>query len=130
MFEFIKEEQLKEIAKAILNNQNYTFNQNGLDIQAESSDNGFSIQMSYSEPTEDLIKKERDEFQDWLKGLDDDLFLGVCESMGDVSSVSNCLNSDDLESVRSGIIKFKNYYVSYVQNKIDYYKKCLHNLPR
>ena len=126
----INEEQLKEIAKAILNNQDYSFNEDGLNIQAKSSDNGFQIQMSYSEPKEDLTKKEKEDFETWVKTIDDEIFTGVCEYIGgeEITKISNCLNSSNLESVRSGSLKFKSSLRQYLINKIEYYKQCLHNL--
>lgn len=126
MFEFINDQQLKEIANAIFNNQDYSFDENGLSIQAKSSENGYSIQMMYSEPKEDLVKKEVDNFEDWLRTIDDDIFTGVCESMGgeEISKISNCLKSEDIESVRAGISKFKSYLHNYLNDKIDFYKQC------
>lgn len=132
MFEFINDQQLKEIASAILNNEDYSFNENGLNIQAKSSENGYSIQMSYSEPKEDLVKKEKEDFEKWLEELDDDLFTGVCDFMGqdEISNISNCLSSDDLETFRAGILKFKMYYKKYIDYRIEYYNRCLANLPK
>lgn len=130
MIEFINDQQLKEIALAILNNENYSFNEKGLNIQAKSSDNGFQIEMKYESPKEDLSEKE--DFEKWLEELDDDLFTGVCEFMGgeEISTISNCLNSDNIESIRAGILKFKTFYKNYITYKINYYNKCLANLPK
>lgn len=126
----INDEQLKEIALAILNNENYSFNENGLNIQAKSSENGYQIEINYSEPTEDLIKKEVEAFEEWVQTIDDEIFTGLCEGMGgeEISKISNCLKSKDIESVRAGIIKFKSHLYAYLNNRIDYYRKCLDNL--
>lgn len=126
MFGFINDQQWKEIASAILNNENYSFNENGLNIQAKSSDNGFKIEMKYERVS------EKEDFEKWLEELDDDLFTGVCDFMGqdEISNISNCLNSDDLETLRAGILKFKMYYKKYINYKIEYYNRCLANLPK
>lgn len=75
---------------------------------------------------------EKEDFEKWLEELDDDLFTGVCDFMGqdEISNISNCLNSDDLETLRAGILKFKMYYKKYINYKIEYYNRCLANLPK
>lgn len=130
MFEFINDQQLKEIALAILNNQEYTFSEDGLNIKAKGSENGYQIEMNYSEPKEDLIKKEVEAFETWVQSIDDEVFAGLCESMGgeEITKISNCLKSEDIESIRAGVIKFKSHLHNYLNDKINYYKQCLANL--
>lgn len=130
MFDFINDQQLKELTNAIFNNQDYSYNENGLNIQAKSSDNGFTIEMKYSEPKVDLHEKE--DFENWLKSLDDELFTDVCDFMGseEVTAISNCINSENIETVRAGIIKFKTFYKKFIEYQLEYYKRCLANLPR
>lgn len=126
------DQQLKELTNAIFNNQDYSYNENGLNIQAKSSDNGFTIEMKYSEPKEDLLKKEKEDFENWLRDLDDELFTDICEFMGseEVAAISNCVASEDIETVRAGIIKFKTFYKKFIEYQLEYYKRCLANLPR
>lgn len=84
--------------------------------------------MKYSEPKVDLHEKE--DFENWLKSLDDELFTDVCDFMGseEVAAISNCINNE--ETVRAGIIKFKTFYKKFIEHQLEYYKKCLTNLPR
>lgn len=88
--------------------------------------------MKYSEPKEDLLKKEKEDFENWLRALDDELFTDVCDFMGseEVATISNCINSEDIETVRAGIIKFKTFYKKFIEYQLEYYKRCLANLPR
>lgn len=82
--------------------------------------------MSY----EKSYKTEAEDFREYIESLDDELFIEVCESLGrdKLTQITNCLNSKDIESVRSGILRFKQELKDILTDKIDYYQECLGNL--
>ena len=52
--------------------------------------------------------------------LDDDLFVSVCEFLGndELKRIQECIYSDNIDSVRAGIIKFKKALSTVAKNKI------------
>lgn len=87
--------------------------------------------MSY-ESGIDYAEQESEEFKEFVENLDDDLFIDVCESLGQdkLTEIANCVASDDIESVRSGVLRFKQELKLVLCEKIDYYKECLDNLTK
>lgn len=85
------------------------------------NDNSFSIEIEYTP------KSESADFKDYLQTLPDDVFIGVCELLGQdkVKQISNCLESDDIETVRSGILAFKNAIREYATLKYNFFKDLL-----
>ena len=124
-------EQFQELFDALAENKEYNYSENGLTISAKSSDGCTSLQISYEEPTKNA-KSEAEDFQKYLEKLDDDLFTDVCDSLGgeQLSRIANCLNSDDVEAVRSGILRFKQELKEVLTTKISYYTECLNNLDK
>ena len=105
--------------------------ENGLNISAKSSDNALSLQVSYETPKQ-TAKSEAKDFQKFIENIDDNLFTDVCESLGgeQLSRIANCLNSDDVESVRSAVLRFKQEMREVLTNKINFYTECLNNLDK
>ena len=124
-------EQFQELFDALAENKEYNYSENGLTISAKSSDGCTSLQISYEEPTKNA-KSEAEDFQKYLEKLDDDLFTDVCESLGgeQLTRIANCLHSDDVEAVRSGILRFKQELKEVLTTKISYYTECLNNLDK
>ena len=123
--------QFQELFDALAENGEYNYSENGLTISAKSSDGCTSLQISYEEP-KDLAKEEAEDFKEFLNNLDDDLFTDVCDSLGQetVTRIHNCLNSEDLEAIRSGILRFKKELKEVLVNKINYYSECLNSLDK
>lgn len=123
--------QFQELFDALAENGEYNYSENGLTISAKSSDGGASLQISYETPKQ-TAKSEAQDFQKFIETIDDDLFTDVCESLGgeQLSRIANCLNSDDIESVRSGVLRFKQEMREVLANKINFYKECLNNLDK
>lgn len=113
-------DEFQDFLKAAENSKDYTFNKNGLNIKLNNTDNGFECYMTYTEPT----KKVVDEFTEYCESFNDEVFVGVCEFIGKegLSRINDCLDSNDIDSVRSGIQYFKNKAREYVSNKITEYK--------
>ena len=67
-----------------------------------------------------------------IKDIDDDLFTDVCESLGgeQLSRIANCLNSDDVEAVRSAVLRIKQEMKNVLVKKINFYTECLNNLDK
>lgn len=112
-------------------NKEYNYSENGLTISAKSSDGCTSLQISYEEP-KNLAKEEAEDFKNFIENIDDELFTETCESLGGetLTRIANCLNSKDVEAVRSGILRFKKELREVLVNKINYYSECLNNLDK
>lgn len=126
----LNQDQFRELVKAINENREYNYENNGLKINAKSNDNSLQLSIAYDEDKKEgnLVKKELDNFQNYLKDLDDDLFTEICDALGneEIQKIQNCLNSNKLETVRAAIIKFKNFSNKIITNKIAYLKNLLY----
>lgn len=116
-------EEFQELMKASENNKDYKFNKNGLDISMNSSDNGFELSIKYTNP----VQSEVDKFTDFLNSLDDELFVNICEKIGNdgLQRIQNCLDSENIESVRSAVSYFKAHAREYIENKTKYLNEQL-----
>ena len=116
-------EEFQEFIKASENNKDYKFNKNGLDISMNSSDNGFELSVKYANP----VQSEVDKFTDFLNSLDDELFVNICEKIGNdgLQRIQNCLDSENIESVRSAVSYFKAHAREYIENKTKYLNEQL-----
>ena len=123
--------QFQELFDALAENGEYNYSENGLTISAKSSDNELSLQVSYETPKQ-TAKSEAQDFQKFIETIDDNLFTDVCESLGgeQLSRIANCLNSDDIEAVRSAVLRFKQEMREVLTNKINFYTECLNNLDK
>lgn len=111
-------EEFQELMKASENNKDYKFNKNGLDISMNSSDNGFELSVKYNNP----VQSEVNQFTDFLNNLDDELFVDICERIGNdgLQKIQDCLDSENIESVRSVISYFKANAKGFICDKIKY----------
>ena len=116
-------EEFQELMKASENNKDYKFNKNGLDISMNSSDNGFELSVKYVNP----VQSEVDKFTDFLNSLDDELFVNICEKIGNdgLQRIQNCLDSENIESVRSAVSYFKSHAREYIEDKTKYLNEQL-----
>ena len=66
-----------------------------------------------------------DNFRSFIRNLDDDLFLEVCEELGNehIVTISNALETGD--NINEQIALFKNTLKEIVTDKFNYYKKCI-----
>jgi hypothetical protein len=80
-------------------------------ISANSDDRSLSIHIENS-----LVG----EFQEFLEQLDDDLFVDTCDLLGNdtIKRIQTGLDSDDIESQRLSILKFKEALKVVASNKI------------
>lgn len=124
-------EQFQELFNALAENKEYSYSENGLNISAKSSDGCTTLQISYEEP-KDLAKAEGEDFKEFIENLDDELFTETCESLGGevLTRIANCLNSKDVEAVRSGVLRFKKELREVLVKKINYYSECLNSLDK
>lgn len=124
-------EQFQELFNALAENKEYNYSENGLTISAKSSDGCTSLQISYEEP-KNLAKEEAEDFKEFIENLDGDLFTETCESLGGevLTRIANCLNSKDVEAVRSGVLRFKKELREVLVKKINYYSECLNSLDK
>lgn len=124
-------EQFQELFNVLAENGEFNYSENGLNISAKSSDNALQLQVSYETP-KPTAKSEAQDFQEFIKNIDDELFTDVCESLGgeQLSRIANCLNSDDVEAVRSAVLRFKQEMKNVLVKKINFYTECLNNLDK
>ena len=124
-------EQFQELFNVLAENGEFNYSENGLNISAKSSDNELSLKVSYETPKQ-TAESEAKDFQKFIETIDDDLFTDICESLGgeQLSRIANCLNSKDIESVRSGVLRFKQEMREVLTNKINFYTECLNNLDK
>ena len=124
-------EQFQELFNVLAETGEFTYSENGLNISAKSSDNALQLQVSYETP-KPTAKSEAQDFQKFIETIDDNLFTDVCESLGgeQLSRIANCLNSDDVEAVRSAVLRFKQEMKNVLVKKINFYTECLNNLDK
>lgn len=124
-------EQFQELFNVLAENGEFNYSENGLNISAKSSDNALQLQVSYETPKQ-TAKSEAQDFQKFIETIDDNLFTDVCESLGgeQLSRIANCLNSDDIEAVRSAVLRFKQEMKNVLVKKINFYTECLNNLDK
>lgn len=124
--ELMSNNDLQQLMSAIEHDTDYTFNKNGLAIEITNDEDGWHCHLNYAEPTQ----KEVGEFTEYCESLDDEIFVGICEYIGHdgLNRIQDCLDSDNIESVRSAIQFFKNNAKDYVNNKIKEYEDVLKTL--
>lgn len=126
----LNEDQFRELVKAINENREYNYEEKGLKINANSNDNSLQLSIAYDEDKKEnsLVQKELDNFQNYLKDMDDDLFTEVCDALDneEIQKIQNCLNSNKLETVRAAIVKFKSVARKIITDKIVYLNNLLY----
>ena len=122
----LNQDEFKNLVDAINKNQEYYLSSNGLTIKAESTDDSLFLLISYERQKEEscLANEEVGKFQKYLESLDDDLFIDVCEYLGEseLNKIQECLESGKLESVSAGITKFRMALSNVVTMKIEQLK--------
>lgn len=126
--------QFGELVKAINENRDFSFDQNGLTIQSKATDGSLELTISYdsSKNEKEIIKKERELFLEFVNSIDDNMFVEVCEQLGQlsISKIQNLINGDDLEAARGAILKFKSEYRYLLVKRINYLNQCLAKLDK
>ena len=126
--------EFKKLVDAINGNKDFSFNQNGLTINSKSTDNSLQLTIKYdaNKTEEQIVRKEREAFLNTLNSIEDNVFVEICESLGNdmLSKLQNLINSNKLESVRSAILKFKQEAKEVLKAKINLYKECLLKLDK
>ena len=76
---------------------------------------------------DDIVKKQIEKFEEYVNTLPDDLFMETLDILGqdEVKRIDKCIHSNDLESVRGGIIKFKQALAKVIENKLAELKQIL-----
>lgn len=127
----LSNEQLNELLKAINNNEEYLYDNDGLIVKSNSTDNSLNLFIAYKEDKKEskLIEQEINKFDDYLNMIDDNLFVEICEALGneELNKIQKCLGSGNLESTRAGISKFKSLLKKVLLSKIEYLKTLLNN---
>jgi hypothetical protein len=113
-----------ELLNALAENEEYNYSNNGLNFSAKTSDGKILIEITYNDEVTD--------FKKFLDGLDDEIFIEVCESLGKeaVTKIHKSLTSNNLELIRENINRFKTELKKVLNNKINFYTRCLDNLTK
>lgn len=115
------EELFSKLLEALQEKRDFEYNKNGLKISSKSKNGTTSITMEY----DSIVEDEIEEFEDYLNSLEDEVFIGTCEFLGneDVQKIQECLDSKDLESVRAATIKFKKAVSDYAKEQIKFWER-------
>lgn len=127
LINFLQNQKVTEaLAQAFESNQAVELDSSDLKVKVTPSDNGFSIALE----SKNTAKTESTAFKEFIATISDDIFQDTCEMLGNekVKQISACLESNDIEQVRSGIRAFKNALKEYAVSQIGRYKKFLKTL--
>lgn len=115
------EELFSKLLEALQEKRDFEYNENGVKISSKSKNGTTSITMEY----DSIVEDEIEEFEDYLNSLEDEVFIGTCEFLGneDVQKVQECLDSKDLESVRAATIKFKKAVSDYAKEQVKFWER-------
>lgn len=119
----LNQEQFVDLLQAIYLNENFCFTENGLTIKSIYKDGVLTIEGSYKQPN--MVEKELEDFKNYTESIDDNLFVEVCEYLGELElqKIQGCIASRDVEAIRAGVFKFKNTTKEVIHNKINYLTK-------
>lgn len=111
-------ELLNDLIQAINKNKDYYISEKGLTIK--STDNSLCLLIQYDRQ-KDLVKEELTKFQEYLEQLEDELFIEICENIGEdgISNIQGYLESQELDTVRLGISEFKKSASRLIKSKIE-----------
>jgi 3-methyladenine DNA glycosylase AlkD len=129
------DENSKQVKKKIMSKIDELLKKVGADFNLENkkvkaivSSNGENIINIRIEVLKDNSAKiQTEKFEEYVNTLPDDLFMATLEVLGEdeVKRIDNCIHSEDLESVRSGIIKFKQALSKVIEAKLNDLKSIL-----
>ena len=129
------DENSKQVKKKIMSKIDELLKKVGADFNLENkkvkaivTSNGENIINIRIEVLKDNSAKiQTEKFEEYVNTLPDDLFMATLEVLGEdeVKRIDNCIHSEDLESVRSGIIKFKKALSKVIEAKLTELKSIL-----
>lgn len=114
--EIMPTDEINTLIKAFANGEDYNYDKNGLKVEFTNNGNNCNLTINYSNPIED----EKQAFTDFCESLDDKLFVDVCEELGEdnLQRVQDCLDSNNIDSIRSSVNYFKSNVKEVINNKI------------
>lgn len=127
--ELLNQDQFLELVSAIADNQVWYNLGNGLSIRALPSEDHLTLEVLYEKPN--VLEQEVKDFKDFTERIDDDLFLEICEFLGEneLQKIQECIsNTTDVDTVRAGVFKFKQAAKVVLSNRILYLQEQLDNL--
>ena len=115
----INNDLINDILTAISENKEYSFDQDGLKINASNKDGHLHFSCSYTENKSNEIKKNcqenRDKFYEYCQSIDSDLFVETCESLN-LQEITAMVESDD--RMDEGISVFMNALKEVAKQKV------------
>jgi hypothetical protein len=123
------DENSKQFKKKIMSKIDELLKKVGADFNLEnkkvkaivSSDGDKIINIRIEVLEDNSAKIESEKFQEYVNTLPDDLFMSVLDLMGEdeVKRVNDCIFSNNLESVRAGIHKFKKVLRKVINDRLN-----------
>lgn len=126
------ENVLNDLVAKLLTNGVASFSQDGLNIKT-SYDNGcLSISASYESPVEDKTEKLVNEFESYVKSLNDEFFVEVAESFsnGDLKRIQDKVASKDINKVKEGIAEFMHNAKAIASQKVEMINKDIEDAKK
>ena len=117
-------DQVSKILDAINENKNFSFKQDGLQIELKDG----QLIINYNSS----IENERDKFLKLLQDIDDNIFIEICDYIGSdkLHIMQMDINSEDINVIKKGINSFKEECCEFLMNKINIYTECLLKLDK
>ena len=119
MKNLIDESMINDILKVLSNNGEYSYDQDGLKINASNKDGNLNFSCSYTEDNSEQVKKNcsenRERFYNYCQSIDSDLFVETCESLN-LPEITAMVESDD--RMAEGISVFMNALKEVAKQKV------------
>lgn len=114
--QLMSEQDIKELLMASDNNEDYSYNKDGLKVEIKHTDNSKTISITYDNP----IGAIKNDFLSNLENISDEDFIAICEFIGkeELNHIQNLIDSDNQKDVEDGINIFKRNVYDYVEDII------------
>lgn len=108
------EELVSLLVQTLNESGDFSLSEEGLSVKGSKKDNVYSVSIEYNDPQKDV-------FEDYLNSIDDDLFIEVCESMGEekIKEIQNLTDSE------VALRMFKEEFHKLINSKINKLKRYL-----
>lgn len=114
--QLMSEQDIKKLLMASDNNEDYSYNKDGLKVEIKHTDNSKTISITYDNPIETI----KNDFLSNLENISDEDFIAICEFIGkeELNHIQNLIDSDNQKDVEDGINIFKRNVYDYVEDII------------
>ena len=112
--QLMSEQDIKELLMASDNNEDYSYNKDGLKVEIKHTDNSKTISITYDNPTETI----KENFISNLENISDEDFIAICEFIGkeELNYIQELIDSNSQEYIKDGINIFKRHVYDYIED--------------